>query len=158
MWDVCSNRFVLNSVYILLPICKVCRNILWQCQNITLTEQMYQRLTHGEQTVLRDCTPMLVDSIDPDIILPYLMRHGVTTRDDEEFLLFPNQTTKQRNHRIMQCVLYRSPRLAKFLACLQESASEHSLRSHEDLAEVLRAKLHKLGRYYTKYVIGLLSV
>ncbi len=96
-----------------------------------------------EEKILRRLAPKLRDGINPDAILPYLMKYGITTREDEEILQHPTRTTRERNHRILECVLYGSKDLSLFLSCIRESANGHE--PHNELAQILEAELQKQG-------------
>lgn len=89
--------------------------------------------------VLKTHAPTLMESVDPEVILPYLMRHRMTTRHNEELIRNRLLTTRERNEQILDCVLYRSSSLTPFLDSLEESGDLHP--PHIGLARILRAEL-----------------
>ena len=80
--------------------------------------------------------PALLEGIDPLILLPYLHKHHLVSRDDADEISHPNRTKLQRNLRIIYSAPYKdSGAFGRFVTSLEE-AEEHPC--HRELAKLLQ--------------------
>ena len=91
-----------------------------------------------QKTVLWKCCPLIIEFLDIDAILPYLMSEELITDDDFDAL---RNIAKTRNDKILHLIgmLHKKPVFfEKFLNCLHQSANG---TAH---AEIARKLIHNI--------------
>ena len=89
--------------------------------------------------------PYLENSLNPDVLIPYLVRHQLVTTEEQDHLSNPTFTRAARNRYIFSR-LYRcgSDAVERFIKCLIE---EKSHPPHHNLAERLIEQLSQLEEH-----------
>lgn len=95
----------------------------------------------ASENSLYEVAPEIVETLDMDIILPYLLKYDIITQSELETLLLP---TVVRNYKV-QLLLSWLPQngpcfLDVFIECLSDSAEGQVSHQHFHLSRQLRAK------------------
>ena len=97
------------------------------------------------QKIIHKHAPELQDGMDPESLLPILMKRELVSRDDMEIIRNKDKTTWDRNMQILTRVLFRdSGACERFVSCLEE-ATEHP--RHGELAQILHKEMDQLSMW-----------
>lgn len=97
--------------------------------------------TLPSETSLYEISPEIVDTLDIDSILPYLLKYHILTRDQMETLLLPVLTRKYKVELLISWLPQIGPDfLDVFIDCLSDSAEGYVNHQHFRLSSQLRAK------------------
>jgi len=97
------------------------------------------------QRALQRCSVTLHNSLDIEVIYPYLVTHGLTTQNDQEKLTHPNSTNLEKINYLTQMLPKKgSDWLDKFIKCLEESSKEAP--AHDEIAQELKDA--RKGKHY----------
>lgn len=82
-------------------------------------------LSPRNEKLLHDFAPYLVESMDAIGLLPYLMRHDLANRGDQDYISNQHKTNQERNMYIIRTIPYKdSNAFERFVKCLEEVGSE----------------------------------
>lgn len=85
--------------------------------------------------------PQLMQHMDPMSLHPYLLRHGLVSREDVDYICNPHRTDRERRSRILHAVPYTDPQAFQYF--LQSLSEEPDHAGHKYLAKSLREALEK---------------
>ena len=69
--------------------------------------------------------------MDANALLPYLMKYGLASREDTDYITNANITDRKRNMYIIRTAPYKdSTAFERFVKCLEEVGSQKELASH----------------------------
>ena len=78
--------------------------------------------------------------MDPQALLPHLMRYGLADTHDQDFIANPCRTNRERNMHIIREAPYKNPSAFEhFVKCLEAV----NVGPHTELARQLRQEMSK---------------
>ena len=105
------------------------------------TSEAAKQSTLPSENSLYTVSPEIVDCLNVDVILPYLLKHSLLTQSQLELMLL---NTIPRNEKVQQLIKWLPGKgpdfLEAFITCLIDSAEGQVTHRHHYLGNKLRAK------------------